>query len=421
MDFLGIAISFGLAFILGLFIGKKLTQAKINALENSLQKNDEEKQENKETLKTVEEEKNKVQQDLIRVQTQNEFLTQKLEEQKTDLTALEKRFKIEFENLAQKILEQKAEKFTAVNQKNIQEILSPLQHKIKQFEDQVEKNNHTFLQENAKLGEQLRHLNEQNLRISEEAQNLTKALKGDNKVQGNWGELILERVLEKSGLTKGIEYDVQMANKNEEGKTQLPDVVIHLPDQRKMIIDAKVSLTAYERYINTDDKREKEQALKAHLISLKTQIKKLQEKKYEDLHLEKSPDFVLLFIPIEPALFLAQSEDANFFFDAFQQNILLVSPTTLLSTLRTVEMIWKTEKQQQNAIEIANYAGSLHDKFVNLIEELESLGNRIDSSKNKFDDAMKKLTGRQNLVKDIKKLKQLGASTKKNLQIKDEK
>ncbi len=193
-------------------------------------------------------------------------------------------------------------------------------------------------------------------------------------------------------------------------------MVINLPDERKMIIDSKVSLTAYERYVNNEDPKVKEQALKAHLLSLKKHIKGLKDKKYEDLHAEKSPDFVLLFVPVEPALFLAQSEDANFFYEAFQDNILLVSPTTLLSTLRTVEMVWKTEKQQQNALEIAKHAGNLYDKFANLIDELETLGSRIDSSKSKFDDAMKKLTGKQNLVKDIKKLKTLGVPTKKELE-----
>lgn len=415
MDLIVFSIIAIIALLLGLGIGQKLKQAKINMLEVQLKQEIQQRQIEKEESKLIEIEKNKIQQNYIREQTQNQFQQKKLVEQKSELLDLEKRFKVEFENLAQKILEQKAEKFTAVNEKNMHQLLSPLQEKIKSFEEQVAKNNVTFLTENAKLGEQLKHLNEQNLRISEEAQNLTKALKGDNKTQGNWGEVILERVLEKSGLTRGIEYNVQVASKNDSGQTQLPDVVIHLPDQRKMIIDAKVSLKAYERYVNTENKSDKEKALKEHLLSLKNHIKNLQTKNYEDLYQLKSPDFVLLFIPVEPALFLAQSEDPNFFYEAFQQNILLVSPTTLLATLRTVEMVWKTEKQQQNAIEIAKHAGSLHDKFVNLIDELQQLGSRIDSSKTKFDDAMKKLTGRQNLVKDIKKLEQLGAATKKNL------
>lgn len=420
MEYILLGIIAVVTLILGFVFGQKTKQGKLSAklemLEIQLQKEAEEKEKIGQQLQESDSQKNQLQQDVVRKQSQNEHLQEKLNEQKTDLVELEKRFKTEFENLAQKILDQKSEKFTEVNQKNIHQILSPLQEKIKVFEEQISKNNETFIKENSKLEQQLKHLSEQNIRISEEAQNLTKALKGDSKMQGNWGEVILERVLEKSGLTKGIEYDVQVANKNESGKTQLPDVVVHLPDQRKMIIDSKVSLTAYERYVSSEDKKEKEHALKAHLISLKNHIKGLKEKKYEDLYGVKSPDFVLLFIPIEPALFLAQSEDANFFYDAFQQNILLVSPTTLLSTLRTVEMIWKTEKQQQNALEIARHAGNLHDKFASLIEELETLGSRIDSSKNKYQDAMKKLTGQQNLVKDIKKLKKLGVPTKKNLE-----
>ncbi|GGE36868.1 DNA recombination protein RmuC [Psychroflexus planctonicus] len=420
MEYIGIGMLAVVTLILGFVFGQKTKQGKLNTklemLEIQLQKKADEKEKIGQQLQESDSQKNQLQQDVVRKQSQNEHLQEKLNEQKTDLVELEKRFKTEFENLAQKILDQKTEKFTEVNQKNIHQILSPLQEKIKVFEEQISKNNETFIKENSKLEQQLKHLSEQNIRISEEAQNLTKALKGDSKMQGNWGEVILERVLEKSGLTKGIEYDVQVANKNESGRTQLPDVVVHLPDQRKMIIDSKVSLTAYERYVTSEDKKEKEHALKAHLISLKNHIKGLKEKKYEDLYGVKSPDFVLLFIPIEPALFLAQSEDANFFYDAFQQNILLVSPTTLLSTLRTVEMIWKTEKQQQNALEIAKHAGNLHDKFASLIEELETLGSRIDSSKNKYQDAMKKLTGQQNLVKDIKKLKKLGVPTKKNLE-----
>jgi DNA recombination protein RmuC len=416
MEYLIFSVLLIVVVSLGVFFGQKLKQAKVESLQIQLQKEENERQLLVERLKESDILKNQFQQDLIRKESQHHHLQEKLDEQKTDLLQLEKRFKTEFENLAQKILDQKSEKFTAVNQKNIHQILLPLQEKIKVFEEQVSKNNETFIKENSKLEQQLKYLSEQNIRISEEAQNLTKALKGDSKMQGNWGEVILERVLEKSGLTKGIEYDVQVANKSEIGKTQLPDVVVHLPDQRKMIIDSKVSLTAYERYASTEDKKEKEQFLKAHLVSLKNHIKNLKEKKYEDLYNLKSPDFVLLFIPIEPALFLAQSEDANFFYTAFQENILLVSPTTLLSTLRTVEMIWKTEKQQQNAIEIAKHAGNLHDKFASLIEELETLGNRIDSSKNKFNDAMKKLSGNQNLIKDIKKLKKLGVPTKKNIE-----
>lgn len=416
MDLLIISLVAIVSVVLGIILGQKMKQVKIDMLENQLQRENLLRQAEKEEVKSIALERNQCQEKLVKAQTQNEFYVKKLEDQKTDLLQLEKRFKTEFENLAQKILEQKSEKFTTTNQKNINQILSPLQEKIKDFEAQISKNNETFIKENAKLGQQLKQLSEQNIRISDEAQNLTKALKGDSKMQGNWGEIILERVLEKSGLTKGIEYDVQVANKDSSGKTQLPDVVIHLPDERKMIIDAKVSLTAYERYANTEDKKEKEQAIKAHLLSIKNHIKGLKAKKYEDLYLEKSPDFVLMFIPIEPALFLAQSEDASFFYEAFQQNILLVSPTTLLSTLRTVEMIWKTKKQQQNALEIAKHAGNLHDKFASLVEEMENLGSRIDSSKGKFEDAMKKLTGKQNLIKDIKKLKLLGVSTKKKLE-----
>jgi DNA recombination protein RmuC len=255
-------------------------------------------------------------------------------------------------------------------------------------------------------------LNEQNVKISEEANNLTKALKGESKTQGNWGELILERVLEKSNLVKDREYFVQKAYTDANGNKVLPDVVIHLPNDKRMVIDSKVSLTAYEKFVSEENEGLKEKYLKDHIQSLKNHIAQLSSKKYEDLHGIQSPDFVLMFIPIEPALYLAQNFDNSFFYTAFQKNILLVSPTTLLSTLRTIDALWSNEKQQQNALEIANHASSLYHKFKILLDDLETVGNRIASTKTAYDGAMKKLTGNQNLIKDINKLEELGISPK---------
>lgn len=355
-------------------------------------------------------------QENARLTETSRHLKEQLLLQKEDLTQLQEKFSIQFENLAQQILDKNTAKFTAMNKDNIDQVLQPLRDKIVHFEKKVGETHENFIKGHAELGMQLKQLHENNIKIADEAKSLTEALRGSSKTQGNWGELVLERVLEKSGLTKGREYEVQQRMKNEEGKVQLPDVIVHLPNAKKMIIDAKVSLRAYENYTNATDEAEKERYLKAHIIAVQKHVKELSEKKYEDLHGNETPDFVLLFIPIEPALYLAQNHDPHFFYSAFQQNILLVSPTTLLATLRTVDMIWNNEKQQQNAQEIAKHAGNLYDKFVSLLEELQLLGNRISSTQSKYDDAMKKLTGKQNLVKDIQHLKTLGVSTKKEIQ-----
>jgi len=342
-------------------------------------------------------------------------LQQKLEEQKGELEKLQEKFSKEFENLANKILEQKSEKFTSINKENINQILSPLQEKIRNFEEKVEKNSNDFIERHAQLGKQLEYLHEQNVKISEEANNLTRALKGENKTQGNWGELILERVLEKSGLVRDREYFLQKSHETEEGKKLLPDVVLHLPGDKRMVIDSKVSLVAYEKYVNEENQEKRARYLKDHLRSLNTHIQELSAKKYEDLYKMESPDFVLMFIPVEPALYLAQNLDSSFFYTAFQKNILLVSPTTLLSVLRTIDTLWSNEKQQQNALEIANHAASLYHKFKLLLDELETVGKRLKSTNTAYDDAMKKLTGQQNLIKDIDQLETLGISPKQKL------
>jgi len=315
------------------------------------------------------------------LKSDNDHLQEKLTEQKDELTKLQEKFTKEFENLANKILDQKSEKFTNLNKENIEQILNPLKDKIKTFEEKVDKNNQDFIAKNSQLGQQLKNLQEQNIKVSEEANNLTRALKGDKKAQGNWGELILERVLEQSGLEKGREYETQATQTTDDGKKLVPDVIVWLPNDKKMVIDSKVSLSAYEKFTKTDDEAEKKAQLKQHVLAMKTHINQLSEKNYQQFGDDKSPDFVLMFIPIEPALYIAQNEDANFFYTAFKKNILMVSPTTLLSTLRTVDMVWKNEKQQQNANEIAKHAGSLYDKFQNLIKELNKVGKSINTSK----------------------------------------
>ena len=268
----------------------------------------------------------------------------------------------------------------------------------------------------AALRQQILGLKELNQQMSKETLNLTKALKGDNKMQGNWGELVLERVLEKSGLEKDREYFVQQSFTNDDGKRVLPDVVIHLPDNKKMIVDSKVSLTAYEQFVNEDDDTSKAQFLKEHIASLKRHIEQLSEKKYEDIYQIESPDFVLLFIPIEPAFAVAINSDNHLYNKAFEKNIVIVTPSTLLATLRTIDSMWNNEKQQKNAIEIARQAGALYDKFQGLLSDLITIGKRIDDSKKEYSNAMNKLVdGRGNLITSIEKLKKMGAKAKKSI------
>lgn len=357
---------------------------------------------------------------LIKVNTRQDVdlknLQHKLTEQKGELESLQDKFTKEFENLANKILEEKSNKFTVQNKENIKNILDPLEKKIKDFEDKVDKTHKESIDYHSALRQQILGLRELNAQMSKETLNLTRALKGDSKTQGNWGELVLERVLEKSGLEKDREYFVQQSFTNEEGKRILPDVVIHLPDNKKMIIDSKVSLTAYEKFVNSDEETEKASFLKEHLISLKRHVEQLSEKKYEDIYKIESPDFVLLFVPIEPAFAVALQEDSTLYNKAFEKNIVIVTPTTLLATLRTIDTMWNNEKQQRNAIEIARQAGALYDKFEGLLKDLINIGKKIDATKSDYSAAMNKLVeGRGNLITSVEKLKKMGAKAKKAL------
>jgi len=340
----------------------------------------------------------------------------KLNENKEEVTQLQNKFTKEFENLANKILDEKSTKFTEQNKQNLKIILNPLQEKIQIFEKKVDDSQKESISMHASLKEQLLGLKELNSQMSKETLNLTKALKGDTKTQGNWGELVLERVLEKSGLEKDREYFVQQSFINDEGKRILPDVVIHLPDDKKMIVDSKVSLTAYEQYVNTEEENDKTHFIKKHLLSLKRHIEQLSEKKYEDIYRIASPDFVLLFVPIEPAFAVALNEDNTLYNKAFEKNIVIVTPTTLLATLRTIDSMWNNEKQQKNALEIARQAGGLYDKFEGLLKDLINIGKKIDASKTDYNSAMNKLiNGSGNLVSRVENLKKMGAKAKKTL------
>lgn len=352
---------------------------------------------------------------ITRYKSDVENLQLKNSEQKEEVEKLQEKFTKEFENLANKILDEKSSKFTAQNQENIKNILTPLQEKILLFEKKVDDSQKESVGMHSALKEQLANLQTQNLKITQEAENLTKALKGDSKMQGNWGELVLERVLEKSGLEKDREYSVQQSFTREDGSRVLPDVIINLPDGKKMIVDSKVSLTDYERYVNAEDEL-KEKFLKDHINSLRRHVDQLSAKKYEDLYEMESPDFVLLFVPIEPAFAVAINNDNSLYNRAFEQNIIIVTPSTLLATLRTIDSMWNNEKQQRNALEIAKQAGALYDKFEGFVTDLTKVGTKMDDAKIEYRNAMSKLVdGRGNIITSIEKLKKMGAKAKKSI------
>ncbi|MFN3756638.1 MAG: DNA recombination protein RmuC [Flavobacterium sp.] len=354
--------------------------------------------------------------ELSRKQSELQYLTQKAEEQKMEVEQLQEKFTKEFENLANRILEEKTVKFTEQNKENLKNILTPLQEKILHFEKKVEDTHKESIDYHAALRQQIVGLKEMNEQMSKETINLTKALKGDSKMQGNWGELILERVLEKSGLEKGREYEVQQRFQNEEGSRVFPDVVISLPDGKKMIVDSKVSLTAYERYTNEDDDMQKSVFLREHINSIKRHVEQLSDKNYHDLYQMESPDFVLLFIPIESAFAIALNEDNSLYNKAFEKNIVIVTPTTLLATLRTIDSMWTNQKQQENAMEIARQAGALYDKFEGFVTDLIKIGKKMDEAKTEYGNAMGKLVeGKGNLVGSVERLRKMGAKAKKIL------
>jgi DNA recombination protein RmuC len=349
---------------------------------------------------------------------ENDFenLWERNKEQKQEVEQLQEKFTKEFENLANKILEEKTVKFTEQNKENLKNILSPLQDRIQLFEKKVEDTHKESIDYHAALRQQILGLREMNEQMSKETINLTKALKGDSKMQGNWGELVLERVLEKSGLEKDREYFVQQSHITEEGTRVFPDVIINLPDGKKMIIDSKVTLTAYERYINEEDDSLKNQHLKEHVSSINRHVDQLGNKNYQDLYHMESPDFVLLFIPIESAFAVALNEDTTLYNKAFEKNIVIVTPSTLLATLRTIDSMWTNQKQQENAIEIARQAGALYDKFEGFVGDLIKIGKKMDEAKVEYGYAMNKLTeGKGNLITSVEKLKKMGAKAKKTL------
>lgn len=346
------------------------------------------------------------------LKTEKNFLQEKLDNQIQQTEELQKRLTSEFENIANRVMKQRTEEFTATNQKQIGDMLNPLKEKIVAFEQTVQSTYEKELREKVSLGEELKKLTEMNRQMSLDATNLTNALKGDAKKQGNWGEVILERVLERSGLTLGQEYRREDVVEGSNGEVIRPDVIIYLPDNKHIIIDSKVSLVAYERYVSAEDDILREKAIKEHILSIRNHVKGLSEKNYQNARNINTPDFVLLFMPIEAAFAAAVQNDTELFSYAWEKHIVIVSPTTLLATLRTIASIWKQENQTKNAQEIARLSGTLYDKLVGFAEDMEKIKLNIERADKAYDEAVKKLKdGKGNVIRTAEKIKELGAKT----------
>lgn len=387
----------------------KVSEEKNNTLSGQLQ----------ETKGELDKERNKILElnnNLSSVEADYRNLQEKLEEEKKEVEKLNEKFAIEFKNLANDIFEEKSKRFTEQNKTNIHDLLKPLGEKIGEFEKKVEQTNKDSIDRNSALREQIKQLRDLNLQITKEAENLTKALKGDNKAQGNWGEFILESILEKSGLQKSREYFVQESYTTEEGKRLQPDVILKLPDNKNIIIDSKVTLTAYERFVSGEDETEKLHHLKSHVQAIRSHVKSLSDKDYQKIHQIQGLDFVLMFIPIEPAFALGVQHDSDLFGDAYEKNIVIVSPSTLIATLRTIANIWKNEYQNRHAMEIARQGGALYDKFKSFSDDLIKVGDNLRMTTNNYQAAMNKLTdGKDNLVRKAERIKELGAKASKSI------
>ena len=405
------------SIFIGLFLGKNFTRLKFEKKQATLEERNtilsNSFHEITEDLKNSQLEKEALIATKTRLDTELKNSELKLVENKQELDKIQEKFTKEFENLANKILDEKSSKFTEQNKLNITSILNPLKEKIEVFEKKVSESQKESIGMHSALKEQLNSLKDLNIQMSKEAINLTKALKGDSKTQGDWGETQLEILLEKANLAKDIHFTTQGGYRDEEGRLKKPDFIINLPDNRHLIVDSKVSLTNYEAYFNEEDEKQKEVYLKKHIESIRKHIKELSDKKYESLYEINTPDYVLMFVPIEPAYLLALSNNNQLYLEALDKNVVLVSTSTLLATLSTVSSMWRQENQKKNVLEIANQAGRLYDQFVNLTDDLIKVGNQLKTVQGSYDTSMKKLTGNGNLIKKVEKIKELGAKTSK--------
>jgi DNA recombination protein RmuC len=370
----------------------------------------------KDQAEKLHEEKTLLEREKVRLDTELKEEIRRSEESLKVLNDTRKEMQTQFENLANQIFSEKTKTFADQSKANLATILTPFKEKIAEFEKKVTDVYTTEGKERHSLIKEIQRLQELNQKIGEDAENLTKALKGDTKTQGTWGEIILERILEESGLRKGLEYDTQGGFRDGEGKLLKPDVIVHLPEEKDIIIDSKVSLVAYEKYMRAETEEERDRAVKEHLLSINGHLKGLESKKYDELPGVKSLDFVLMFVPVEGAFMLAIDKDSEIFRKAFDQSIMIVSPSTLLVTLRTIQNIWRYEHQNKNALEIADKAGNLYDKFVGFVADLEKIGDQIDNTRKAYDGAHNKLTsGKGNLISRAQSLIDLGVKSRKQL------
>ncbi|TXK45784.1 DNA recombination protein RmuC [Pontibacter qinzhouensis] len=353
---------------------------------------------------------------LTKTETDYEHLQRRLHEQAKELEQLREKFLQQFQSISNQVLMSNADHFNKASSDNLERILSPLKERIKEFEAKVDLTYEKTFRESVSLKEQITQLATLNQQMSQDALNLTKALKGESKTQGNWGEYLLESLLEKSGLRKGIHYEREEVRQNDESKIYRPDVIIRLPEGKHLVIDSKMSLVAYEAYCSCEDEPQLELYLRSHINSIRTHFSDLGRKNYHRLTGINSPDFVMMYIPIEPAFNLALQHDHDLFTDAFDKNIVLVTTSTLLATLRTVAGVWRQEDQKRNVIRIAEESGRLYDKFVGFVEDLKSVGRHLENSQGAYNAAMNKLTeGKGNLIRRVEVLKELGAKTSKTL------
>ncbi|MDX5346783.1 MAG: DNA recombination protein RmuC [Hymenobacteraceae bacterium] len=354
--------------------------------------------------------------ELTKTETDLYHLRQRHEEQKAELVNLRETFLQQFNSISNQVLVQNADHFQKSSAENLEKILAPLKERIKEFEAKVDHTYEKSLKESTSLKEQIAQLAQLNNKMSEDALNLTRALKGERKTQGNWGEYLLEGLLEKSGLQRDLHYRREVVLKNDENQVYRPDVIINLPDNKHLIIDAKVSLVAYEAYCNADEEEKQAMSLRSHLLSLRTHYSELSKKNYQQLHGIHSPDFVLMYIPIEPAFNLAMQHDRDLFVEALERNIVFVTTSTLLATLRTVAGVWKQENQKRNVLKIAEESGKLYDKFAAFVDDLKDIGQNLDRTQQRYQAAMNKLsTGKGNLIRRVEHIKQLGARTSKTI------
>ncbi|ROT47399.1 DNA recombination protein RmuC [Candidatus Cardinium hertigii] len=413
-------IYFIIAWLLGLTIGwlvaNILRKTALATLANTITNLERDLGESKHQSLLFQEKHLQISKELATSVAHHIHLEKKIAEQGESFNLLQTQLSIHFKNLANDLLEEKSKKFTDQSQLQMERLLTPLNEKITTFEKQVTHYNQESLARNVALRTELKQLHELNIKITKEAENLTKALKGDAKLQGGWGEFILENILTQSGLVKNREYVIQPSITTENGQRLQPDVVINLPEGRNIIIDSKVSLNHYEQFFNMDNEMQRSFHLKQHIHSIRRHIKTLNEKSYQSLYGLQHLDFVLMFIPIEPAFVLAVQEAATLFNEAYERNIVIVSPSNLMATLRTIANLWRQAYQNQNAVEIATQGGALYDKFVSFIEDIKNIGRQLDLTKKNYLEATKKLyDGKGSLVSRAQKMKILGARTSKVL------